>query len=83
MSGISISCAHLCMELYDTNYSSMIYAKAMKSMILCKSFGWFSILQTEAATRGVLWKKVFLEISQIHRKTPVPESLFSDTGVFL
>ena len=28
---------------------------------------------TEAATRGVLWEKVFLES---HRKTPVPESLF-------
>ena len=30
----------------------------------------------EAATRGVLYKKVFLEIRKIHTKTPVPESLF-------
>ena len=29
--------------------------------------------KTDAATRGVLYKKVFLKI---HRKTPVPESLF-------
>ena len=31
---------------------------------------------TEAATEGVLWKKVLLKISQNSRKTPVPESLF-------
>ena len=30
----------------------------------------------EVATRGVLCKKVFLEISQNSQKTPVPESLF-------
>ena len=30
----------------------------------------------EAATRNVLYKKVFLMISQFHRKTPVLESLF-------
>ena len=29
---------------------------------------------SEAAIKGVLYKKVFLKISQIHRKTPVPES---------
>ena len=29
-----------------------------------------------AATGGVLEEKVFLEICEIHRKTPVPESLF-------
>ena len=34
------------------------------------------ILYTEAATRGVLSKKVFLEILQNLRKTPLPESLF-------
>ena len=31
----------------------------------------------EASTRGVLWKKVFLEILQIHRKTSVPESFYN------
>ena len=31
---------------------------------------------TEAATGGVLCKKVFLKISKIHRKASVPESLF-------
>ena len=31
---------------------------------------------TEAATRGVLWKNVFLEISQNSQETPVPKSLF-------
>ena len=31
---------------------------------------------SEAATGGVLLKKVFLEISQIRSKTPVPETLF-------
>ena len=30
----------------------------------------------EAATGGVLEEKVFLEICEIHRKTPVPESFF-------
>ena len=37
------------------------------------------IFNTEAVTGGVLYKKVnFLEISlEIHRKTPVPESLFN------
>ena len=31
---------------------------------------------TEAVAQTCSVKKVFLEISQIHRKTPVPESLF-------
>ena len=31
---------------------------------------------TEAAIRGVLCKKVFLEIRKIHRETPVSESFF-------
>ena len=33
-------------------------------------------LSAEAATGGVLYEKVFPEIRKIHRKTPVPESLF-------
>ena len=37
----------------------------------------FISLETLTAGRkGVLEEKVFLEISQIHRKTPVQESLF-------
>ena len=32
-------------------------------------------LKKKAATGGVLEEKVFKKISQIHRKTPVPESL--------
>ena len=36
----------------------------------------FRFVYTEAATRGVLCKKVFLEISQNSQKTHVPESLF-------
>ena len=31
---------------------------------------------TEAVSQRCSIKKVFLEISQTHRKTPVPESLF-------
>ena len=31
---------------------------------------------TEAVSQRCSIKKVFLEISQIHRETPVPESLF-------
>ena len=31
--------------------------------------------ESEAATRGVLCKKVFLQISQNSQETPVPESL--------
>ena len=34
-------------------------------------------LITEAATGGVLWKKVFLEISQNSQETPVKKSFFS------
>ena len=34
------------------------------------------VLDTEGATGGILEQKVFLEISQILRKTPVVESLF-------
>lgn len=30
--------------------------------------------ETEPATRGILWKKVFLEIRKTHRKIPVPET---------
>ena len=33
--------------------------------------------QTDAANRGDVYKKVLLKIRKIHRKTPVPESLFS------
>ena len=33
----------------------------------------------EAATRGVPWNKVFLEISQNSQKTLVPESLFKQS----
>ena len=32
--------------------------------------------ERETVTQRYSAKKVFLEISQIHRKTPVPESLF-------
>ena len=32
---------------------------------------------TEAATRGVLWKRCSLKYCRIHRKTRVPESLFN------
>ena len=36
-----------------------------------------TLLQTlEAATRVVLWKKVFLQVHKIHRETLVPESFF-------
>ena len=35
----------------------------------------YSLFHPEAATRGVP-KKVFLEISKFHWKTPVSESLF-------
>ena len=31
----------------------------------------------KAVTGGVLRKKVFLKVSQIHMKIPVPESLFN------
>ena len=31
---------------------------------------------SEAATRGILYNKVFLEISQNSQETPVPEPLF-------
>ena len=31
---------------------------------------------SEAAIRGVLWKKCSYKFHKIHRKTPVPESLF-------
>ena len=41
------------------------------------AFGRFFQEYSEAATRDILWEKVFLEISQIHRKTPVPEPLFN------
>ena len=34
------------------------------------------VIVSEAATRIVLYKKVLLEISQIHRKTPVSGPLF-------
>ena len=30
----------------------------------------------KAATGGLLCKKMFLEFNKIHRKTPVPDSLF-------
>ena len=35
------------------------------------------LLSSEAATRGALCKKRSLEFHKIHRKTPVPESLFN------
>ena len=34
-----------------------------------------TVLETEAATGGVLWEKVFKEISQNSQETPVPETL--------
>ena len=37
----------------------------------------------EATTGGVLQKKVFLQFHKIHRKTPVPESLFNKFAGFL
>ena len=53
--------------------------------------------ELEAATRGVLWNKLFLKMSQIHKKTSVLETVFNtfagltatllkrdtSTGVFL
>ena len=33
-------------------------------------------LKAEAGDRSCSMKKAFLEISQIHRKTPTPDSLF-------
>ena len=30
----------------------------------------------EAATGGVLWKKMFLKLHKIHNRTPVPEPHF-------
>ena len=39
-----------------------------------KIFGYLS--NAEADTRCILEEKVFLRISQIHKKAPVPESLF-------
>ena len=38
--------------------------------------GW-SLITFRSSHRRCSVKKVFLEISQIHRKTPVPESLFN------
>ena len=35
----------------------------------------FENLNAEAVARRCSVKKIFLEISQIHRKTPIPESL--------
>ena len=47
-------------------------------------------LFSEAATRDVIWKKVYLKICKFHRKTPVLDSLFKrvaglkiNTGAFL
>ena len=37
---------------------------------------WMTWSSTEAATGGVLWEKVFLEILKIHKKSPMQESLF-------
>ena len=56
-----------------------------------------TLLELEAATRGVLWNKLFLKMSQIHKKTSVLETVFNtfagltatllkrdtSTGVFL
>ena len=36
-----------------------------------------TLLKTKQSPTGVLWKKVLLEILQIHRKTTAPESLFN------
>ena len=36
----------------------------------------FAEFTSEAAPGGVLLKQVFLKVSQTHRKTPVPESIF-------
>ena len=36
-----------------------------------------SKLKVKNTARGVVCKKVFLEVSKIHRKRPVPESLFN------
>ena len=41
---------------------------------------WTIFEAPEAATGGVLWKKVFLKISHNSQQTPVPESL--GTGAF-
>ena len=38
---------------------------------------YLKVLETEAATRDVLWEKEFLEILQNSQKTPAPESLFA------
>ena len=37
-------------------------------------------LYVEAATRGVLCKKCSLKFHKIHKKTPVPESLFNEVA---
>ena len=52
-------------------------AKYFKTPILKRTFANSDFfINIEAATRGVLCKMVFWEISKIHRKTSVTESLF-------
>ena len=46
---------------------------------LFSSFYWkagINSLVSEAATRGVLWKKVFLEYSQNSQENPCPRVIF-------
>ena len=52
--------------LYRNHYTNI---KKMKTASLVNFLSLRSL--SEAATRGGLWKKVFLEISQIRSKTPV------------
>ena len=59
------------LSLLETDQAQMILVFATEN-----SFSSKNLVFKEAATRGVLCKKVFLEISRIHRKTPVPKSLF-------
>ena len=44
-------------------------------LIFAPNLSLLHLLQKQSS-EGILLKKVFLEIYKIHRKTPVPESLF-------
>ena len=45
--------------------------------------GLFFDFLEEAATRGVLWKKLFLKFHKIHWKTHMLEFLFNDAGLHI
>ena len=68
--------------------SLLIIIEIINDFSCSRVSGKIKIDKTEAATVGVLQRKVFFKISQdSHKKTPGLESLFikkeTDTGVFL